>query len=124
LTPLLADWASGIDAAAKRKIFSVGLYLRAVAACRSYAARVEKKRRQKSKSAGDWLSLSLALLPYLIARSVDRRMTFKALEEWNTRKADRNGDQMFLYFTRTVSGNTVTRQNSDSRPTDRQLGRQ
>lgn len=103
LTPLLADWSRGIDAAAKRRIFWLGLYLRGIAACRSFAGKFEKKWWQASKSPKDWLRLSLALPPYLIARAVDRRVTAKALEEWNTKKSYRNGDQMFLYVTRNGS---------------------
>ncbi len=100
LIPRMTDWSQGIDAEAKRKIFWLALYLRGIAACRSFAGKFEKKWWQAAKSPKDWLRLSLALPPYLIVRAIDRRVTAKALEEWNTKRSDRNGDQMFLYVTR------------------------
>jgi len=100
LIPRMTDWSQGIDAEAKRKILWLGLYLRGIAACRSFAGKFEKKWWQMSKGSKDRLRLSLALPFHLIARAVDRRVTGKALEEWNTKKSYRNGDQMFLYVTR------------------------
>jgi SAM-dependent methyltransferase len=100
LIPLMTNWSRAIDATSKLKIVWLAMYLRGLAACRSFTAKFENKRRQATKSAKDVLRLSLALVPYLIARAVNRRVTRKALEEWSTEKSHRNGDQMFLYFTR------------------------
>ena len=100
LIPVMTDSSQGIDAAAKRRIRALALYLRVISSCRRFVESFKTKWMRSHMSIRRRIRLSAYLPLYLVAMSVDGYITAKATKEWNEKKSQRNGDQMFLYFTR------------------------
>ena len=99
LIPVMTDWSHGVDAASKFRIFVLRLLLVGIAAFRKFSNIFEQIHSDR-KSLKEWSVLVFAFPVYLIARGIDRYVTAKSDNEWNTRKLDRRGGEMFLYFVR------------------------
>lgn len=55
---------------------------------------------QEKKTLKDYILLSVGLVPYVLAKPLDSYWKSKAREEWRTRKTEKNGSEMHLFFTR------------------------
>ncbi len=95
----LTDISSAIDEDAKRKLQKLRYYLLGISMIR-YAVQVESKWNKRDKTVKDYILLLGGLAPYIFAKPVDLYWKSKAREEWRMRKTERNGSEMFLYFTR------------------------
>jgi SAM-dependent methyltransferase len=69
-------------------------------ALRQPAVLVERKLRKSHRSLRDWVLLALGLPGYLVSKPVDAYLKNQALKEWQTRKTERNGSEMYLFFKR------------------------
>lgn len=96
---MLTDTSLAIDEKAKRKLRKLRCYLMGISLMR-YPLQVEKKWGKRDKAIRDYVLLLGGLALYIFAKPVDHYWKSKAREEWRTRKTDRNGSEMFLYFTR------------------------
>lgn len=96
----LTDTSSAIDEEAKGKLAKIRCKFLFLWGLRYPAAFVEGWLRKKGKTVRDFIFLAPGLLLYFPAKAVDGYLRGKALDEWNERKAERGGSEMFLFFKR------------------------
>jgi hypothetical protein len=53
-----------------------------------------------NKSAADYLKLSILFIPGMFSKPVFDKLERSSVEEWEKRKNDNNGSEMFLFFKR------------------------
>jgi hypothetical protein len=61
---------------------------------------VEHRLKKKSRTPRDWLLMIGGMPLYAIAKPVDAYVKRRAMREWDLRKTERNGSEMYLFFTR------------------------
>lgn len=54
------------------------------------------------KSIGDYIKICVYFLPAMLSRYFYKQQDAKAAKEWNLRKTEQNGSEMFLFFKRDV----------------------
>lgn len=64
------------------------------------AALVENRLRKRSRTVRDYLYLACGLPLYVFAKPMDLYLKRKAREEWQTRKIEPTGSEMYLFFKR------------------------
>lgn len=96
----LTDPSSAADAEAKSKLRRLRYKLCLARTLRYPAVVVDSRLRKRSWTARDYLFLALGLPLYLFTKPMDSYLKGKALEEWQTRKTERNGSEMYLCFKR------------------------
>lgn len=96
---MLTDTSSAVDENAKRKLRKLRYYLMGISMMR-LPVQVESKWGKKNKTVRDYIFLLGGLALYIFAKPVDLYWRGKTREEWRTRKMERNGSEMLLYFTR------------------------
>ena len=97
---LFTDACSASDEKAKRKLTSLRYKLVSVWALRYPAVVVESRLRKRSRTVRDYIFLTLGLPLYPFSKVMDSYLKGKALDEWQNRKTERNGSEMYLLFKR------------------------
>ncbi len=97
---MLTDASNASSGAARRRLARLRLGLLGLRALRRPVVVVERRARAKGRTPRDWLLMIGAMPFYAIARPVDACVRRAAMREWELRKTDRGGSEMYLYFTR------------------------
>lgn len=97
---MLTDASEASSAAARRRLARLRLGLLGLRALRRPVAVVERRARKKGRSPRDWLLMVGGMPFYALAKPVDACVRRAAMREWELRKTDRGGSEMYLYFTR------------------------
>jgi hypothetical protein len=100
---LFTDQSSALDQESRGKLKRLRIELLLFWALRFPARFVESRFRRKNQTVHDFLFWPLALLAYVFAKPVDCYLNRKALDEWERRRGDRRGSEMFLFFKRQTS---------------------
>jgi hypothetical protein len=95
---LFTDTYSAADKKTKSKLTRLRYKLFLVWALRYPASLVEGTLRKRSKSVRDYILLILGLPLYVFTKPGDLYLKGKALDEWQNRKTERNGSEMFLFY--------------------------
>jgi len=97
---MFSDSSQAIDKEAKRKLYKVRMHLIFITALRLPVQVVTKLLGKRNKQLWHYLLLLIGLPFYMFSSPVDKYWKRKSREEWNARKHDRNGSEMYLYFRR------------------------
>lgn len=96
---MLTDPSKAKDAAARKELLAMRRKLIVTSALRDLQGRV-KSFRERKKAVKTLIGLLLGLAAYPAASLLDGNMRRKAKAEWELRKNDPAGSEMYLYFTR------------------------
>lgn len=97
---MFTDTSKAIDARAKVRLERLRLTLLALWALRYPSTVVEYRLRKRGRTARDYVLLICGLPLYVIAKPVDASIKAAARREWRTRRTERNGSEMYLFFRR------------------------
>jgi SAM-dependent methyltransferase len=97
---MFTDLSSAVDEEAKGKLTKIRYKLFFLWCLRYPAAFVESRLRKRNRPVRDYIFLILGFLLYVFTKSMDNYLKRKALNEWNKRKTERNGSEMYLFFKR------------------------
>jgi SAM-dependent methyltransferase len=97
---LFTDTSSASDEKAKSKLRRLRYRLFFVWALRYPAAFIERILRKRSRTVRDYFLLTLGLPLYIFTKPMDSYLKGKALDEWQKRKTEQNGSEMYLFFKR------------------------
>ncbi len=100
LVRLFTDSSLAVDEIAKYKLTQLRYKLFLIWAFRRPVTLVEDRLRKRSRTVRDYILLILALPLYLFAKPLDSYLKGKALDEWQKRKTEENGGEMFLFYRR------------------------
>lgn len=100
----LTDPSQAINPSAKKQLKRLRLKLLAIWTIRYFVALFEKKLNKEVKRLKDYLHLICGFPIYLLSKPVDWHRKFLAQKEWQSRKKDRNGSEMYLFFKKTRMG--------------------
>ncbi len=95
----LTDPSKAKDEGARRELSAIRTRLLAASVLRDLRSRVAGFRGRK-KNAKTWVGLLAGLPLYPVSSLVDRSMRRKAQAEWEVKKRDRGGSEMYLFFKR------------------------
>jgi SAM-dependent methyltransferase len=96
----LTDTTGAVDEEAKKKLIQLKRKLLKLTYLQFAYSKYWLIKSKWSKSFSDYLKLSVLFLPALLSHTVYEKYNKLADEEWNKRKTDRNGSEMYLYFQR------------------------
>ena len=96
---MLTDPSKAKDEAAKKELTAMQRKLLAVSVMRDLRRRVTSFPARK-KNVKTWIGLLAGLPAYPVASILERSMKRKAELEWERKKNDPSGSEMYLYFTR------------------------
>jgi trans-aconitate methyltransferase len=96
---MLTDPSKARDAGARKELSAIRRKLLAASVLRDLRARVRGFRARR-KDAKGWLGLLLGLPVYPASSLLERGIKRKARAEWERRKHDQSGSEMYLYFQR------------------------
>ncbi|NTU73473.1 class I SAM-dependent methyltransferase [Candidatus Roizmanbacteria bacterium] len=96
----LTDTSSALDENARRELTILRYKLFFVYAMRYPTAFVERKLHEQGKTFRDCIFLTLGFPFYLFSKPMDSFLKGKARDEWQKRKTERNGSEMYLFFKR------------------------
>jgi SAM-dependent methyltransferase len=96
-----------VSAWAALRLLGIALWLVPLYVWRLPATLVERIRWRKDRGTLFTLLLVVAAPFYLLSRPLDRYLIRRAGAEWDRRRGDRNGSEMYLYFTRRSTGSTT-----------------
>lgn len=97
---MFSDTSQAINKKARRKLKKVRMYLIFITAFRLPAQIVTKLSKKRNKQLKHYILLLVGLLFFVFSSPIDKYWKRKAREEWDTKKFDRNGSEMSLYFKR------------------------
>lgn len=97
---MFSDISQSIDPKARQKLKKIRMYLIFITALRMPKHIVSKMLQKKDKKLKDYILLIMGLPFWIFSSPIDNYWKRKAQEEWNTKKLDRNGSEMCLYFKR------------------------
>jgi len=97
---MFSDTSQAINKEAKRKLNKERKKLIFITLLRLPAQIVTKLLNKRNKKAKHYLMLIVGLPFYILSRPLDKHWKQKAREEWDTKKTERNGSEMCLYFQR------------------------
>ena len=97
---MLTDPAKAWDLNAKKELLAIRKKLLFTSAFRDLGTRVTGFPARKKKDVKGWLGLLIGLPLYPISKFIDSRMKRNATAEWESKKNDRSGSEMYLYFKR------------------------
>jgi len=97
---LITDMSSSSNEKAYSKLIWLRYKLFIIWALRYAATVVEGRLRKRSKTVRDYFFLTIGLPLYLFAKPVDSYLKNQAANEWQKRKTERNGSEMYLFFKR------------------------
>jgi SAM-dependent methyltransferase len=100
LVRALTDPATAATEAARARLDRLRRHLLVLWALRYPVVRVERELRAPHHALRDWAILALALPAYPVSKFVDARVKRRAMREWQSRKTERNGSEMYLIFRR------------------------
>ena len=98
---IFSDTSQAINKEARRKLKKVRMYLIFITALRLPAQIVTKLLKKRNKQFKHYILLLMGLPVFVFSSPIDKYLKRKAREEWNTKKFERNGSEMCLYFKRT-----------------------
>ncbi|MGB5056196.1 MAG: class I SAM-dependent methyltransferase [Nitrospirales bacterium] len=101
---LFTNTSSALDEKAKWKLRIWRSKLLLLWASRYPANCVERKLRKWRRTARDYILLTLTLPFYVFTKPMDFYLKAKALDEWNKKKTERSGSEMYLFFKRSKRG--------------------
>jgi SAM-dependent methyltransferase len=96
----LSDPAAAVSQRAHQKLKRINRCLTAIKALRFPVQSMERKLRKSRKTGRDAFILLAEAPFYLPSKLVDLAIKYLAQREWRKRKTDRNGSEMYLYFSR------------------------
>ena len=96
---MLTDPSKARDEGAKRELSALRRRLLVASVLRDLRARVKGFRGRK-KNAKAWVGLLAGLPLYPFSTLLDRSLRRKAQAEWERKKRERGGSEMYLYFKR------------------------
>lgn len=97
---MFSDTSQAIDKDARRKLSRERTRLIFITLLRLPAQIVIKLLNKRKKKLNQYIALLMALPFYIFSSPIDKYWKKKAREEWDTRKTERNGSEMCLYFKR------------------------
>ncbi|HEY5134068.1 MAG TPA: class I SAM-dependent methyltransferase [Candidatus Krumholzibacteriaceae bacterium] len=97
---MFTDTSKAVDAKAKARLERMRFELLALWALRYPSFVVEHRLRKRGRTVLDYIFLMCGLPLYVIAKPVDACIKGRARGEWRTRRAERNGSEMYLFFRR------------------------
>ena len=97
---LVTDKYYAVDEKAKGKLTKLRYKLLFLLILRYPATFVESRVRKRSIKKSDYIFLIPGLFLYVFTKPMDNYLNRKALKEWNKRKTERNGSEMYLFFKR------------------------
>ena len=92
--------SAALDEEAEDKLRKLRRRLFCFWALRYPAISVETILRKKGRTVRDYFSLMTGLPLYPLAKPVDSYLKRKASDEWDKRKTERNGSEMYVFFKR------------------------
>jgi SAM-dependent methyltransferase len=95
-----ADPKKGINATASRKLALIRLGLVALWTLRRPVTVIGYKRKSGCRGARDFLLLGASLLAYPVAGAVDASARFLARREWDRRRSEPGGSEMYVFLAR------------------------
>lgn len=100
LIRLLTDTTMAINSEAKKKLKRLRYNLLFYWQVRHWGVAVMNTLAIKKKTFRNYIGLTLRLPLFPLSKLIDSVFERKALNEWNQRKKDRNGGEMYLFFKR------------------------
>ena len=97
---MFSDSSQAINKKAKQTLKKVRMYLTFITVLRLPAQIVTKLLRKKNKQLKHYILLLMGLPFFVFSSPIDKYWKRKAREEWDTKKFERNGSEMCLYFKR------------------------
>lgn len=100
LVLMLSDTSQAINKKAKLELIKARVFLGIITLLRLPTQIVTKLLNKRNKQFKHYALLLLGLLFFVFSKPFDKYWKRKAIREWNTRKYERNGSEMCLYFKR------------------------
>jgi cyclopropane fatty-acyl-phospholipid synthase-like methyltransferase len=97
---MFTDTSTAIDEHAKRRLKKLRIFLLTIKALRLPANIVNRFLNNRKKTVKDCLLFIFALPFYILSKPIDSYWKKKTRQEWETKKTERNGSEMALYFSR------------------------
>jgi len=97
---MFSDSSQAINKKAKRKLKKARMYLILITSLRLPAQIVTKLLKKRNKQLKHYILLLMGLPFSIFSCPIDKYWKRKAKEEWDTKKFERNGSEMCLYFKR------------------------
>ena len=97
---MFSDTSQAINKKAKQKLKKVRMYLTFITMLRLPANIITRVLTKKNKQLKHYILLLMALPFFVFSNPIDKYWKRKAREEWDTKKFERNGSEMCLYFKR------------------------
>jgi trans-aconitate methyltransferase len=97
---MFSDSSQAINKKAKRKLKKARMYLILITALRLPSQIVTKLLKKRNKQLKHYILLLIGLPFSIFSSPIDKYWKKKAKEEWDTKKFERNGSEMCLYFKR------------------------
>jgi len=97
---MFSDTSQALNKNSKQKLRKVKMCLIFITVLRLPAQIVTKLWRKKNKQLKHYIVLLMGLPFFVFSSPVDKYWKRKAREEWDTKKFERNGSEMCLYFSR------------------------
>jgi SAM-dependent methyltransferase len=94
------DPSNAVNELAANKIRNLRKKMIALWFLRFPACCLENKFRKTNKTIRDYILMFIGLPIYILTKPADFFLKKKALQEWNCRKTNRNGSEMYLFFHR------------------------
>ena len=98
--PNEVDYLRGNTKKAKQKLKKVRMYLTFITMLRLPANIITRVLTKKNKQLKHYILFLMALPFFVFSKPIDKYWKRKAREEWDTKKFERNGSEMCLYFKR------------------------
>ena len=92
--------SEAVDERARNRLKKLRYKLLALRTLRHPVVVVESRLKKESRTFRDYLLMIAGVPFYAIAKPVDVHIKHKALREWELRKTERNGSEMYLVFKR------------------------
>jgi trans-aconitate methyltransferase len=102
---LLTDPTAAVNPEAKKSLTHWRYRLFLLWALRIPAVVVDQSLSKRKKNLRNYVFLVLGLPFYAFSKPMDAHLKRKALEEWEQRKTDRAGSEMYLFFKRPAQAN-------------------
>lgn len=97
---MFTDSSRAVNKDARRKLNQERMRLIFITALRLPVQIITKLLNKRNKQPKQYILLLVGFLFYLLSKPIDKYWKMKARKEWDSKKAGRNGSEMFLYFTR------------------------
>ncbi len=99
---MFSDSSQAVDKKAEQKLKKTRMYLIVITLLRLPAKIVAKLLPKKNKQFKHYLLLLMGLPFFVFSNHIDKYWKRKARDEWETKKFERNGSEMCLYFKRSL----------------------